>query len=326
VSASPEPAASGYPESFRERDRWIAARRGPRRGLDPLEAYGAFVEDERTEKGEVVPVATILLTNRECPWRCLMCDLWQSTLETDTEAGAIPRQIERALARLAPRSARRVKLYNAGSLFDPRAVPPGDDAAISDLIRGFERVIVESHPALVGRRCLEFAERLPGRLEVAMGLETVHPEVLPRLNKGMTLDDFGRAAERLASAGIAMRAFVLAGLPWLRPEEQLDWTVRAIAHAFDAGAGVVSVIPTRAGNGAMEALLARGDFETPPVPLLEEAAAAGIGLGRGRVFADLWDLAAFSRCGSCLASRTERLRTMNLTQSVPPAVSCPSCP
>jgi archaeosine synthase beta-subunit len=154
----------------------------------------------------------------------------------------------------------------------------------------------------------------------------VHPEVLPRLNKGMTLDDFGRAAERLASAGIAMRAFVLAGLPWVPSGEQLDWAVRAIAHAFDAGAGVVSVIPTRAGNGAMEALVARGDFETPPVSLLEDAVARGIGLGRGRVFADLWDLAPFSRCGSCLASRTERLRTMNLTQSVPPAVCCPSCP
>ena len=32
-----------------------------------------------------------------------------------------------------------------------------------------------------------------GRLEIAMGLETVHPEVLRRLNKRMTLDDFERA-------------------------------------------------------------------------------------------------------------------------------------
>jgi len=249
-----------------------------------------------------------------------MCDLWQNTLEGDTSRGAISGQIERALARLAP--ARRIKLYNAGSLFDPRAVPPADDAEIARLLYGFDRVIVESHPALVGPRCLEMNERLGGRLELAMGLETVHPDVLPRLNKGMTLADFDAAAARLSGAGIAVRAFVLAGLPFVAPAEQLAWTVAAVGRAFEAGAGAVSVIPTRTGNGAMDALRALGQFETPPLSLLEDAVGLGVGLGRGRVFADLWDLAAVSRCGACLASRTERLRTINLTQTVPPPVRC----
>jgi hypothetical protein len=249
-----------------------------------------------------------------------MCDLWKNTLESDTVPGAIPRQIQRALARLP--ASRRVKLYNAGSLFDPRAVPPEDDAEIARLVGGFERVVVESHPAVVGRRCTEMNERLGGRLEVAMGLETVHPDVLPRLNKGMTLDDFDRAAERLANAGIPMRAFVLAGLPFVPAGEQLAWTLAAIGRAFEAGAGAVSVIPTRSGNGAMDALLALGEFETPTLVLLERAVEAGVALGRGRVFADLWDLAAFSRCDACLPARTERLRAMNLTQSIPPPVRC----
>jgi radical SAM enzyme (TIGR01210 family) len=318
-------ATLAYPETFRERDRWILARRGPRRQLDPGEAYGAFVEDERTESGDVVAVATILLTNRECPWRCLMCDLWKSTLEADTPPGAIPRQIERALARLPLQGVRRVKLYNAGSLFDPRAVPPGDDAGIARLVSGFDRVTVESHPALVGRRCLEMNERLEGGLEVAMGLETVHPDVLPRLNKGMTLEDFDAAARRLRQAGIALRAFVLAGLPWVPAREQLAWTLAAIGRAFEAGAAAVAVIPTRAGNGAMDALRATGQFETPTLALVEESVARGIALGRGRVFADLWDLAAFSRCDACLPARTGRLRTMNLTQTVPSSVACGAC-
>lgn len=316
-------ATLAYPETFRERDRWIVARRGARRDLDPLEAYEAFLEEERTESGEIVPVATLLLTNRECPWRCLMCDLWKGALDRDTTAGAIPRQIERELARLG--SARRIKLYNAGSLFDPRAVPPEDDAEIARLVSGFDRVIVESHPALVGRRCMEMNERLGGRLEVAMGLETVHPDVLPRLNKGMTLDDFDAAAERLRDARIAMRAFVLAGLPFVPAAEQLAWTVAAIGRAFSAGAGGVSVIPTRTGNGAMDALVVLGEFEAPPLALLEDAVALGVGLGRGRVFADLWDLSAFSRCADCLPARRERLRAMNLLQRIPPPVACAAC-
>ena len=322
MSASP---GGAYPETSRERDRWIVSRRPARHRLDSGAAYGAFVEDELTETGEVVPVATILLTNRECPWRCVMCDLWRNTLEEDTAPGAVPRQIEDALSRPPLRGVRRVKLYNAGSLFDPRAVPPEDDAAIAGLVAGFDRVIVESHPALVGARCLAMQERLGGRLEVAMGLETVHPDVLPRLNKGMTLDDFDRAAARLREAAIAVRAFVLAGLPWVPANEQRAWALRAVVRAFDAGAAAVSVILTRAGNGAMDALRGAGEFETPSISLLEEVAADGVALGRGRVFADLWDLPAFSRCAACLPARTERLRQSNLTQAPPPAIRCMDC-
>ena len=56
-----------------------------------------------------------------------MCDLWRDTLETDTPPGAIPHQIELALARRARTCAGDrddLKLYNAGSFFDDRAVPP----------------------------------------------------------------------------------------------------------------------------------------------------------------------------------------------------------
>lgn len=61
-----------------------------------------------------------------------MCDLWTSTLPGDTPRGAIPAQIRAALAELPP--ARRIKLYNAGSFFDPKAIPPDDDGEIADLL------------------------------------------------------------------------------------------------------------------------------------------------------------------------------------------------
>ena len=75
--------------------------------------WAFFVEEERSAAGEVVPVATVFLTNRECPWRCVMCDLWRNTLAEETPAGAIPTQIEYALERLP--AARQIKLYNSGS-------------------------------------------------------------------------------------------------------------------------------------------------------------------------------------------------------------------
>ena len=69
----------------------------------------------------------------------------------------------------------------------PQAVPEADDADVARALGGADRVIVESHPAFLagthGDRCLRFRDRLSGRLEVAIGLETADPEVLARLNK-----------------------------------------------------------------------------------------------------------------------------------------------
>ena len=94
--------------------------------------------------------------------------------DRDRARGAIPAQIDYALERLLP--ARQIKLYNSGSFFDTRAIPLQDYPAILSRVASFERVIVECHPALVSESCFRFNDQLTGRLEVAMGLETVHPK------------------------------------------------------------------------------------------------------------------------------------------------------
>src|SRR5262249_51540015 len=155
----------------------------------------------------VEDTAVIFLTNRECPFRCLMCDLWKNTTDERVPAGAIPGQIEYALARLPP--APHVKLYNAGNFFDSQAIPPTHRPRIADLMTPYRTVIVESHPRLVGDRCLRLRDMLQPALHVAMGLETVHPQVLPRLNKAMSVANFEEATRFLIDNGIAVRAFVL---------------------------------------------------------------------------------------------------------------------
>ena len=194
-------------------DAWILSRRPAREKRDPYLPYEYFVEEECGADGAVVPVATVFLTNRECPFRCLMCDLWRNTLTETVPVGAIAVQIDHALRHLPP--ARQLKLYNSGSFFDPKAIPLEEHGAIAQRANGFERLIVENHPALVGDACLRFRDRLHGRLEVAMGLETAHPGVLARLNKRMTLDQFSSAARFLRCNGIDLRVFILVQPPYI---------------------------------------------------------------------------------------------------------------
>lgn len=301
-------------------DAGILALRGLKNPVDPWQPHAFLVEPERTANGIVEDVATVFLTNRECPFRCLMCDLWKFTTDERVPVGAIPAQICYALERLPP--APHIKLYNAGNFFDAQAIPPNDWPAIAKLLQPFRTIIVECHPKLVGKSCLTFQEMLNGRLRVAMGLETIHPEVLPRLNKRMTLDDFEKAVRFLRDHEIDVRAFVLLRPPFLTEADGIEWANKSLRYAFDLGVECCSVIPTRAGNGAMEQLQQQRLFEPPHIESLEETIEYGIGLRAGRVFADLWDIERFFTCASCGPTRAIRLNEMNKTQAIPASIKC----
>lgn len=306
-------------------DDWVLEQRGPKTPrLDPRRAYASLWEEEPDADGALVSTVTVFVTNRECPFRCLMCDLWINTLDSTVPHGAVPEQIRHALERLP--AARHIKLYNAGSFFDPQAIPPEDDSEIARVLTDFQRVIVEAHPAFLtgayADRCRRFHALVRGRLEVAIGLETAHPGVLARLNKRMTLDGFRRAAEFLADHDIVLRVFILLNPPFLRGDEAILWACRSLDVAVECGAAVCSVIPTRPGNGALEAM--GSNYERPRLAALEAAVEYGLSLGRCRVFADLWDLERFYDC-MCSPRRAARLRTMNLEQRAPGRVMCSLC-
>ena len=110
--------------------------------------------------------------------------------------------------------------------------------------------------------------------------------------------------------------------PFLHESEAVEWARRSVAFAFDCGASVVSIIPTRLGNGALETLAAHGDFAPPRLSTFERAFDDALSQQRGRVFADTWDLERFSDCPACFNARKERLERMNSTQQLEPAVTC----
>jgi hypothetical protein len=304
-------------------DAAILAARPAKNAVDPTKPYAFLVEPERTARGMVEDVATILLTNRECPFRCLMCDLWENTTDETVPAGSIPAQIDYALGRLPP--ARHIKLYNSGNFFDSKAIPRDDLPAVAERVRRFDTVIVENHPRLCGNACGRFRDLLGTDLEIALGLETIHPRVLPALNKRMTLDDFERAVGLLVGDDIAVRAFVLLGLPWVEGDEAAEWAIRSVEFAFSIGVGCCTVIPTRAKHGLLSQLEREGAFRSPSLKTLERVAETTVRLARGRAFVDLWDAERLAGCPACAVRRIARTRQMNFTQRVPPPVTCDRC-
>jgi len=303
---------------------WIVSNRPERNQVDPYKPYGWLVEKERSASGEILDTGIIFLSNKECSFRCLMCDLWKNTTEASVPVGAIPEQIKWALEQMP--EAKQVKLYNSGSFFDQKSIPVKDYKEIASLVSGFETVVVEAHPKLINEQCLEFRDMLGPQLEVAIGLETVHPEVLRKLNKQMDVDDFVQAVKFLNLHQIRSRAFILLRPPFMSEEEGVYWAKKSLDLAFEAGVDSCTLIPVRPGNGAMDILMNQGDFEKPTLDSLEEVLAYGISLSAGRVFADTWDLEQFSECPKCLDQRSNRLTNINHNQSLVSKVICTCSP
>jgi radical SAM enzyme (TIGR01210 family) len=306
-------------------DARIRRLRPPKPRVDPYTAHGALVEEERRPDGAREAALTIFLAGAECPFTCSFCDLWRYTIDGPTPPGALTAQVEKILNTSAAASPQRLKLYNASNFFDRRAVPLSDRKRLAELAEPFTAVTVESHVNTIGKETLAFARQLRRRLEVAVGLETIHPQASTRLNKRLELPRFDAAARLLADNGIDLRVFVLVGAPHVPPEESVAWTIRTVEYAVERGASVVAIIPVRGGNGEMERLQSLGDFTPPTLSQLEAALDGCLQFTGCVVTADCWDAERFAPCEACRQARIERLQRINVTGRPEPRVGCVAC-
>ncbi|HET9762692.1 MAG TPA: radical SAM protein [Casimicrobiaceae bacterium] len=251
--------------------------------------------------------------------------MWRWTLDGPTPPGAVTAQLDGALEELRRPLPERLKLYNASNFFDRRAVPPPDLPRIAELAEPFRAVTVESHASMVGPEALEFSALIAGRLEIAIGLETIHPVAIAHLNKRLELARFDRAAEFLGAHRIDLRVFVLLGTPYVPAPESIDWTIRTVEYAAARGASRIAIIPVRGGNGELERLQATGAFTPPTLAQLEEALERCLASGSAAVSADLWDVAHLPGCASCRDARIARMRRMNVTGHVEARIHCRVC-
>jgi len=277
----------------------------------------------------MVETTTVFLTGAECPFRCSMCDLWKYTSLGNTPVGAIPHQLDQVLKPEAFGVRRWLKLYNASNFFDPRSIPSEDLKAIADRCSPFERVIVENHPRFCDDRMETFAKVIHGQLEVAMGLETIHPAAMAIMNKGMTLDDFDRAVAKCHSLNIDVRVFVLLHPPGIPKDESIEWTWKTVAYAIDRQARHVSIIPVRSGNGWIDNLINEGEYQLPTVSTIRKLYQAFehsqlsisriLSQGKKVIEFDLWDSGSWSGgCNECRTSLEKHIAHCNREQSIGP--------
>jgi archaeosine synthase beta-subunit len=308
-------------------DRRIRSLRPPKPVVDVWRAHGSLVEEERRPDGTIERALTIFLAGAECPFTCSFCDLWRWTIDGPTPPGALTKQLAHVLESFEAGASppNRLKLYNASNFFDRRAVPLQDAASIAAMSESFTGVTVESHASTIGPLTLEFARQIRGRLETAVGLETIHPTAMAHLNKRLDLARFDKAARFLSDNEIDLRVFVLLGAPYVPVDESVEWAVRTVEYAAERGASVVSIIPVRGGNGEMERLASLGHFTPSTLSQLEGALDRCLRFAPTVVTADLWDAERLATCVECSSTRVHRLRRINVTGHAEPPIACTTC-
>lgn len=274
-----------------------------REQLSAHEPYLVVHEAEPDGRGNQVETTTVFLTASTCPVGCNMCDLHLNTLTGTTPHGAITQQIDKALK---DSKAAWLKLYNSGNFFDPRSIPPVDYPAISQRCNQFERVIVENHPLFGKNRLRSFLDLITCRFEIAVGLETVQPRWLNRLEKQMSRDDFSRYADEITELGVDLRVFLILGVPGIDVVESVRWTRLSLRHAIACGARHISIIPARSGHGWSGRAEELPEFSTVLLADTHEKLLRDAD-GRAVVTLDLWDVPVSD-------VQYSRLQQSNLTQ------------
>ncbi|MCA9192624.1 MAG: radical SAM protein [Planctomycetales bacterium] len=316
--------------SFSKQD--IEALRPPVRRPTPGDRALAVVHEKEAYRDNfhqlsIAECLTIFLKGGECPLRCLMCDMWQHTHRAPTPTGNIPKQIEFELSRLQATRPKVLKLYNASNFFAPRNIPSSDLPVIADLIADWPRVVVENHPKFMSAAVLKFSSRLIGELEIAMGLETVHPQLLAWLNKDMSLDDFERACRLCRSASIKLRCFLLLQLPGLTNSENRRWVAKSVEIAVSCGVTHICLIPLRSQSSILAGLLEAGKLTLPTYAQLIQVLLSCKPWGTHSVItADTWNWDLLGgMCAACSPIKKQIIETFNLSQNFDLLDEYPDC-
>ena len=153
---------------------------------------------------------------------------------------------------------------------------------------------------------------------------------LDRLNKRFTLERF-RARRRRARAIAAWRCGCSCSSRRRSSphDEQDDWLLRSIDAAFSCGASVVSLVPTRPGNGAIDALAddrrvpRRRDLDDIERSLRRWPSHTREAADACSSISGIWSGSPIARTAS--SARRDRLHAMNLQQRILPVVACAAC-
>jgi radical SAM enzyme (TIGR01210 family) len=169
----------------------------------------------------------------------------------------------------------RLELYVSGSFFDDEEVSPDSRLKIMKLVSesDIKEVLVESRPEFITEENLQSVADVidPGRVTIAVGVETMDDKVRRRLHKGFSTKEFIESLNRISVHGMSIQAYLLLNPPTINDDKKamLDVISSAmklisVTRQMDCGL-VLAIQPYFVARGSLVAeLVSRKNHIRPP--------------------------------------------------------------
>ena len=181
--------------------------------------------------GEIAEAMVAILNTAGCSWAkrsgCTMCGYINDTCEEVLEKDFL-QQIERIKQRYEGQP--YVKLFTSGSFTNPEEIPVSIGMDIlSHFSEECRKICIESRVEYITEDWMNRLSKLPCEVEIALGLESANDRILSELiNKNITFEDYMTAAQKILSAGLKVKTYLLLKPPFLTEREAVEDCVDSI--------------------------------------------------------------------------------------------------
>jgi len=181
---------------------------------------------------------SIILNYGRCSWgRCFFCG-YGRIVGQPPSAENLKEGFNRAFTGLTP-DVDSVKVFGSGSFLDEKQVPAEARRYFIEECkkRGIRKLTIESRPEYVTKEKLVEFDGLD--LNVAIGLESADNDVLRKISKGFTVEDYDKAADTIKSCGFKVRTYILVNPPFIKDvKENLK---KSVEHALKKSDSIVLI-------------------------------------------------------------------------------------
>jgi radical SAM enzyme (TIGR01210 family) len=227
----------------------------------------------------VVKALVVVLRTHGCSWArstnptggCTMCGYLNDCVSTNIpiQPEDIVYQFRSVVDKFKNTQFNIVKIFTSGSFLDDAEVPPEVQENILKICNnsGVENVIFESRPEFVTSEKLEeLSTFFPGRIQVAIGLETTNDIVRNHaINKGFQFEDYCNAIQIIKDLDILVKTYLLLKPPFLTEQDSITDVLQSIRELRDKElTDCISINPVNIQKfTVIEYLLNRGDYRPP---------------------------------------------------------------
>jgi len=172
----------------------------------------------------------LILNIGRCAWgRCIFCGY---SRENYPEPNLLRMKVDLD-RKLVGFEGDTLKIFGSGSFLDDKQFPREFRRYLVEKCKkkGIKHLTIESRPEFITEDTLLDFDGID--LTVAIGLEVADNDILKKLGKGMTVEDYTRAADIIHSKGFKVRTYLLVNPPFVDDiKESLDRSVSfALQHS-----------------------------------------------------------------------------------------------